>query len=60
MAKKSPKPRPQTTEPAPAKDGPRPPDVKKQPLPYDAMKRMIKFYQDNHEEERLIWRSIYG
>jgi len=46
-------------EPAPAKDKPPAPTVKK-PLPPDAVKRMAKFYQDNREQERFIWKSIYG
>jgi hypothetical protein len=66
MAKKSPKREPQptpATEPAPAPANPNkvpPPSVKKPPMPADALKRMIKFYQDNREQERLIWRSIHG
>lgn len=59
MAKKSLKPQP-APEPAPAKDKPPPISLKKQPLPPDAAKRAIKFYQDSREQERFIWRSING
>lgn len=53
--KKQPQPQP---DPAPAKDKPPPVSVKK-PLPPDAVRRMVKFYQDNREIERQ-WRSIIG
>jgi hypothetical protein len=68
MSKKSPKRQPQpatgpTTDPTPTPTRSRvpPPSVKKvETLPPDAVKRRDKFYEDSHEIEQGIWRSIYG
>lgn len=56
MAKKSPRKR--SPRPTPAKDQ-QPPITVKKPLPPDALKRMVKFYQNSREIERQ-WRSIVG
>lgn len=59
MAKRSPRTKQPQPDPAPAKKPP-PITVKIQPLPPDAARRAKKFYEDQREIEKGIWRSIYG
>jgi len=55
MPKKSPKLKP--PKPAPPE---KPVGDPKKPMPPDAVRRMMDFYRDNREIERMVWRSIYG